>query len=249
MTPLAAQMFRHGSENDRRMLAGCQFFECTKIMDMAQEMGKADVEAGCDVYSEMAQLPAPMSAFEYVVPGGERVLLVAEQHEEEIRLWYFLNIQPGSPKCRFATGFVIGSNANTEIQWFNYPGEPARNSMSQPEIAAARAINLLLEKSLCIINQPGLVQRVERPADKRVIKLAKEVDRKADVSRFYECRIVQGRHGGEATGEGQEMPLHYVRKHWRPSASKWVDGYWRGNAALGLHLKWYSPQSPAGGRD
>lgn len=247
MTPLAAQLFRAGTDQEQRMLAMCQFFECTKITDMAQEMGKADVDLGASDYSLTAQLPAPVTALE-AVSGGGRILIICEQHKNEIRYWMFLPMPTGKPRQRFSSGFRLGTIENTDVQWFSYAGEPPQSSLTVAQGTFAKSINLLVEKLLLIINQPGLVDRVPRDADKRVIRAAKMLPGKPDVSKFFECRIRPGEHG-DATGEsGVQMPLHYVRKHLRPSSGKWIDGYWRGNSDLGIHLKWYSPPAPNGGR-
>lgn len=248
MTPLAAQLFRAGTEKEQRLLAGCQFFECSRLADLAQEMGKADTEIGGSQYSLLAQLPAPLTAIE-TLTGGGRVLMICEQHDNEIRYWFWLPMPEGKPRYRFTSGFVLGTDENTEITWTAYAGEPKQSALTRQQETTARSFNLFLEKVLCIINQPGLVERQPRDADRRVRRIAKTLPGKPDVSKFFECRIRPGQHG-DATGEsGIEMPLHYVRKHLRPSSGKWIDGYWRGNADLGLHLKWYSPAVPKGGRN
>lgn len=247
MTPLAAQLFRAGTIDEQIMLAKCQFFECSRIADMAQEMAKADVELGGSAYSLAAQLPAPFTAIETISAGG-RLLLICEQVENEIRFWLHFPMPEGKPRYRFSSGFILGEERNTEIEWATFPGEPQLREMSAQQLTTARGFNLLLEKMLLIINQPGLVDRTPRDTDKRVIRASRALPGKPDVSKFFECRIRPGEHG-EATGKsGVEMPLHYVRKHLRPSSGKWIDGYWRGNADLGLHLKWYSPPTPTGGR-
>jgi hypothetical protein len=246
MTPLATQLFRHGDQKEQELLARCQFFECTKLVDMANEMAKADVELGGSEFSLSAQLPAPFTAIEALLPSG-RFLVICEQHENTIGYAFWM---PGEPKplCRFISGFTLGTDENAEIQWFTYGREPRYTTLPQQQRQMVQGFNLSIEKMLLMISQTGLVNRVERPSDKRVQRIAKTLPGKPDVSKFFECRIRPGQHG-DATGEsGVEMPLHYVRKHQRPSSGKWIDGYWRGNADLGLHLKWYSPAAPKGGR-
>lgn len=243
MTPLAAQIFRRGDQLIQEMLARCQFFECTRILDLSQEMAKADVEAGSSEYSLMAQLPAPYTGVEYLA-HGLRVLLVCEQHDEEIRFVVWFSDLGRGPGMRFLSGMTLGTQQNTEVVWSTQPWEARQERVTDQQIMVARSFSLTLEKLLLIINQPGLVDHAERPTDKRVQRVANAMRDKPDVSRFFECRIRPGRHGEPSSESGIEMPLHYVRKHFKPSAGKWVDGYWRGNADLGLHLKWYSPAVP-----
>ena len=247
MTPFAAQLFRAGTESEQRMLASCQFFECSAISAMAQEMGRADVELGGSEYSLGAQLPAPFTAIEVLAAGG-RALWVCEQQENEIRWWLWVPAPDGKPRHRGSSGFILGTIQNTEIHWARFEGDPPQSHLTSQQAEVARSFNLLIEKFLLIINQPGLVDRVERPSDKRIQRIAKTLPGKPDVSKFFECRIRPGQHGEAAGESGVEMPLHYVRKHLRPSSGKWIDGYWRGNADLGIHLKWYSPAPPKGGR-
>lgn len=102
-------------------------------------------------------------------------------------------------------------------------------------------MNGLLEKMLCMINQPGLIDRHAEPTDKRVLReAAKHEQTKGAPAMWARCNIRPGQHGEALdVGDGAERKLHYVRKYFKPSIGKWVDGYWRGNADLGVHLKWY----------
>lgn len=250
MTPMAAQLFRRGDMEDQKLLARCQFFECSRIMDMAQEMGRADVQAGGSDYSLSAQLPAPFSAIEAHTSQG-RFLMICEQRETTIAYVFWISgADGGKPQPRFSSGFVLGTQQNTEIQWASFRGELERHDVLPPrERDSVLGFNLLLEKTLCIINQPGLIERLPRDTDKRVVRVAKDLEGRPDVSKFFECRIRPGQHGdpGQSSADFMRMPLHYVRKHLRPSSGRWVDGYWRGDADLGIHLKWYSPSPPPKG--
>jgi hypothetical protein len=108
---------------------------------------------------------------------------------------------------------------------------------------------VLVEKFLCIINQSGLTDLRARDNDKRVMRLAAEHGIEAPQLKWHQCHIRPGVHGAGATGtkpEHREHQLHYVRKHLKTSLGpdRWIDGYWRGNADLGIHLKSYIGHAP-----
>ncbi len=113
----------------------------------------------------------------------------------------------------------------------------------------AAAIGLIfVEKFLCIINQPGLVERRARDTDKRILREARVRDYEPVPPKWHECHIRPGVHGSESEsgGDHREHQLHYVRKHRKPSLGRdrWIDGYWRGNADLGIHFKNYVVHAP-----
>ncbi|CAN7508571.1 hypothetical protein [Mesorhizobium sp. LjRoot246] len=257
MTPLAARLYRRGDSTIRSILGMCQFVEISAILDMAQEMGRADVDAGCDIYSELAQLPAPLTAVEYCFEGTRSTLL-CEQHGNEIHYSAFYEIEGSENPAdfRFTTGFVLGTPMNTPITWANFEGEPgyetpnARMPEGDLRQRTARSTSLLLEKALCILNQPGLVERLPRPTDKRVIRESAKDRLSAPPTQWFQCKIRHGLHGTAGDQPGADTsprPLHYVRKHFKPSVQKWIEGYWRGDIELGVHLKWYSPQPSRAG--
>lgn len=245
MTPLAAQLFRHGSTAQRAILAHAQFFECSALQAMADEMGQADVEAGGSEYSLMAQLPAPVSVFEAATSSG-RYMLITEQQGDDIYMQMWLQLMEGPiPSFRWASGFTLGTSINAEVEWATYGDEPQLPLMpGDDRHNAAMGFNLRLEKMLLIINQAGLVDRRIEPTDKRVLRAAKADGMMEVAATWHRCGIRPGTHGSaDANGEGRERQLHYVRKHYKPSRSRWVDGYWRGNADLGIHLKWYDARA------
>lgn len=47
-----------------------------------------------------------------------------------------------------------------------------------------------------------------------------------------------------ADAQGPSMPLHFVHGHMKPSLGRFIDGYWRGNAALGIRLHTYDVKGP-----
>lgn len=246
MTPLAAQLFRHGSSDQRAILAGAQFFECSALQAMADEMGQADVEAGRSEYSMMAQLPAPVSVFEASTPSG-RYMLIAEQQGDEIYMQMWLQLSEGPvPSFRWASGFTLGTARNAEVEWATYGDEPKVPLVpGDDRHNAALGFNLRLEKMLLIINQRGLVEQHAEPTDKRVIRTAMAEGHDGVAAIWHRCRIRPGTHGSQSgDGEARETQLHYVRKHFKPSRHHWVDGYWRGNADLGVHLKTYVAHAP-----
>jgi hypothetical protein len=120
---------------------------------------------------------------------------------------------------------------------------------SDDKLIGIHAGLVLVEKFLCIINQPGLIDQRARDTDKRVMRLATERGIEAPPSKWHQCHIRPGVHGTSVTGttpEHREHQLHYVRKHLKPSLGpdRWIDGYWRGNADPGIHLKSYIGHPP-----
>lgn len=251
MTPMAAKLFRFGDLEQQRRLAGCQFFDCTALMAMAREMVTADLAAGCVEYSEMAQLPAPATGIEFQMGRG-RVLMLAHQ-DANVITWEGYSDLMGAIKLTFECGFFLGSGENLPAQWDEESLDYWRRDSGMDRMAfasmQATGFNGLLEKLLCIINQPGLVDRRARDTNKRVMRIVASdgVDRPAP--KWHECRIQPGVHGEARSAEpsGREHQLHYVRKHMKPSLGRWIEGYWRGNADLGLYLKHYTVAAP--GRD
>lgn len=249
MTPLAARYFRTGAdENARIILAGAQFFECSAIYEMSKEMVAADLEAGAVEYSEMAHLPAPLSVVEFVFGFG-RVMLLAEQKDDLIKYMMFGALISDEINFVMECGFRLGTGENLNASWDERVLQRWSGlSGMEPKLFAdqqATGVNGILEKMMCIINQPGLVEQRLRETDRRVLRLATKSERtRSAADHWHECRIRPGKHGvvDEGSQNGPERQLHYVRKHFKPSLSRWIDGYWRGNADLGIHLKWYSPQ-------
>ena len=123
---------------------------------------------------------------------------------------------------------------------------------SEEKMAGIYAGLLLVEKFLCMINQPGLVDQRARDTDKRVIRLAAQRGVEAPESKWHQCHIRPGVHGSSPKGsnpEHRERQLHYVRKHLKPSLGpdRWIEGHWRGNVDLGIHLKSYVGHPPKSG--
>lgn len=246
MTPLAARLFRATTNKGvRKALLRSQFFECSQIYPLAREMVADDLEAGCQVYSEMAQLPAPKSIIEFML-GGNRLMLFAEQRETTVRYMAFLPDKEQGAAFAMESGFRLGTPINLlprwdrEVlaEWADAAGmEPDKFGEQQ-----VKGINGLLEKMLCMMSQKDLVEPLERSTDRRILRDAARDDLADDATRIWsECRIRPGRHGqGSKDGDSAMVKLHYVRKYFKPSLQKWVDGYWRGDADLGIHLKWYS---------
>ncbi len=237
MTPLAAQIFRAGDEISQRQLAGSQFFECTAIADLASEMRLAD--GWSTPYSIMAQLPAKSTILESMLFGKRFMFACTEDADGDIGV-----------HC------VAGYAGAAEHCWGAYfrPGTAKYQIVSEVDIhtpAVAKEKNSILiglffvEKLLCIINQPGLIEKRERDTDKRVMRQASGL---LVPPKWHECRIRPGYHAGPiemVRGEGRGHQLHYVRKYFKPSIQKWVEGYWRGDADLGIYLKHYNVQAPA----
>lgn len=249
MTPMASKIFRHEKTITpmRTLLADAQFFECSNLYQMAGEMISADLAAGCLSYSDFAQLPAPICVFEWVMGGGRAMALTVPQGSM-LEYFFFSEAYPGV--CAFTSGFEPGTITNAAPQWDNRVLRDWSRTSSLPMMefgsVQASGTNALVEKFLCMINQPGLIDRRPRDTDSRVVRESRRTGRQASLV-WHECRIRPGHHSGQSStglSDNPVMPLHYVRKYFKPSVKKWVDGYWRGDIALGLHLKWYSPRLP-----
>lgn len=241
MTPMAAQLFRHGEPIWRTLLPHTQFFECTAIAELALEMAAAEGEAP---FSEFAVLPATSTVLELHHPDAGRVMMLALQEGDIVHTSCFIQDARGAPALYFRSGFKPGTFETLPTGWRK---SDAGTALGPQQESLARGLNAVVEKLLCILNQPGLIEHKMRPTDKRVLR---ELDRTAakDRSHWHECRIRAGahRHTDESSEAAEPvMPLHYVRKYLRRSAKRWVDGYWRGDIALGTHLKWYSPAAGA----
>lgn len=213
---------------------------------MALDMLSGDIQAGALEYATSAQLPATSTAIEFLFGGG-RVLLIASQNNDLIE-WMAFGEMTGAPRHVFSCGFRMGSGENLACTWDEEILSYWSNKEGADKMAfasqQATGMNGILEKMLCIINQPGLTERRERATDKRVLRAAKGLP--TIPASWHECIIRPGIHGAGESGESsRQHQLHYVRKHFKPSINRWVDGYWRGNADLGIHLKWYSVKTSA----
>jgi hypothetical protein len=242
VTPLAAKLFRSAGEDVQRQLAASQFFECTALTSMTFEMRRSDPpESG---FSENARLPARRTFLEAMIQG-KRVAFACQEHDD----------QSGRISVN---SMAEQSNGNISVAW-QAAFQPGTDDFifakgETPERQDSIFVGLVLvEKYLCIINQPGLVERRERDTDKRVLKEAVKANIEAPAAKWHECRIRPGVHGvsSDRGAEHRERQLHYVRKHLKPSLGpdRWIDGYWRGNADLGIHLKWYQTKELASAPD
>lgn len=233
MTPLAAKMFRLGHVPTQRQLAASQFFECTALISMAIEMRRSDPpESG---FSENARLPAPRTLLEAFIKD-RRVAFALQEREEDgqVSVNSLVERDDGLIEIAWQAAFVPGTHRFT------------LNDASKPTGEKQDAILIglfLVEKLLCIINQPGLLDLRARDTDKRVMRQAAAQRIEPPKPQWHECYIRPGIHGPTAGSrdEQSERQLHYVRKHLKPSLGpdRWIDGYWRGNADLGIYLKHY----------
>lgn len=233
MTPLAARLFRTGDEDTQRRLAAAQFFECTALTPLALEMRKADhAESG---FSSSAQLPAPKTLIEIML-RGRRIAFFCQEHPEQGHVAVHAISDEGDSGIHIAwrATFTPGSN--------DFSIDETSSTSKAREDAAVIGL-IFVEKFLCIINQPGLVERRARDTDKRILRQARARAYEPAFPRWHECHIRPGVHGPESEigGNNREHQLHYVRKHRKPSLGpdRWIDGYWRGNADLGIHFKKY----------
>lgn len=237
MTPLAAKLFRMGDDQTQRELAASQFLECSALTSMALEMRRADPPGSG--FSANACLPAPSTFIEMAIRGrrvafacreaevdgvGGTVVVnsIGEQKDGRISITWQAAFTPGLDKLMIGDDTLPNAHKHEAI----YAGL------------------FLVEKLLCIINQPGLANLRARDTDKRVMRLAAQRNVEAPRPIWHECYIRPGVHGTGNTGtslEHREHQLHYVRKHLKPSLgpNRWIDGHWRGNADLGIHLKSY----------
>src|SRR5690606_27023504 len=130
----------------------------------------------------------------------------------------------------FEAGFRLGTSDNFGSEWNKESGfrpipPPVGKTTEQFRVEQIQSTNSLIEKMLCMINQPGLVDHRSKKTDKRVVRTASERRIEAP-AKWHECRIRPGVHGNSpsSTEETREHQLHYVRKHFKPSLDRWVDG-------------------------
>ena len=239
VTPLAARIFRLGDEATQRALAGSQFLECTALTSMALEMRRADTLA--TGFSANARLPAPHTFIEALMKG-RRVGFGCHERETDGRVSVncITQHQDGRIASAWRAAFVPGSDQIT------FDGDTIPPEAKVDSIVVGL---FLVEKFLCIVNQAGLVELRPRDTDKRVVRLAAARRMETPQPKWHECHIKPGVHGvgaAAARAEHREHQLHYVRKHLKPSLGpdRWIDGYWRGNADLGIHLKTYVGHAP-----
>ncbi len=239
MTPLAARLFRQGDEGTQRLLAGSQFLECSALTPMALEMRRADgLETG---FSTNARLPAPNTFIEAMIRGKRVGFLCQERATDgRVSVASIAEQNNGTIASAWQAAFVPGSDEVTFLG-----GETPTGDKADSIVVGL----FLVEKFLCIINQTGLVAQRPHDTDKRVVRAAAAGGFEPPRAKWHECHIRPGVHGIGATGvraEHREHQLHYVRKHLKPSLGpdRWIDGYWRGNADLGLHLKNYVGHAP-----
>jgi hypothetical protein len=205
---------------------------------MALEMRRSDPpESG---FSENAQLPAPRTFLEALIRGRRLAFACLEGEGGRISVNSIAEQEDGRIEFVGRAAFVPGS-----VQPI-FGEEP----VSEERQNAISIGLLLVEKFLCIINQPGLTELRPRNTDKRVMRQAAVGSIEAPRPKWHECHIRPGVHGiaSSGVGEHREHQLHYVRKHRKPSLGpdRWIDGYWRGNADLGIHLKSYVAHPPKG---
>lgn len=239
MTPLAARLFRQGDEGNQRVLAGSQFLECSALTPMAFEMRWAD---GLDTgFSSNARLPAPQTFIEALIRGKRVGFLCQERPTDgRVSVASIAEQDNGVMAVAWTAAFVPGSDEVTFLGSETPAGDRADSIV----------VGLfLVEKFLCIINQSGLVELRSRDTDKRVVRAAAARGVETPKAKWHECHIRPGVHGVGTAGarfEHREHQLHYVRKHLKPSLGpdRWIDGYWRGNADLGIYLKTYVGHTP-----
>ncbi|SDT97337.1 hypothetical protein [Stappia sp. ES.058] len=230
MTPLAARLFKAAHEPVRRDLLHSQFFECTALVPLALEMRAADKNDGG--YSPDAQLPAPKTFIEAVIDGNRRAFLCSEGTNDGFSIQGLVADDIDIARRIWAGGFWPGSDKFI-----------VQESKTLPRaVQAAVMLDLqLVEKMLLLLGQPGLVDRDRQSTDKRIVRAARDAGY-GEVPQWHVCRVRPGQHGvwdESETSLSRERQLHYVRKHFKPSVNKWIEGYWRGNADLGVSLKWY----------
>lgn len=239
MTPLAARIFRNGDEAAQRALAQSQYLECSALTSMALEMRGADPEGSG--FSANARLPAPQTFIEVLI-RGKRIAFACREPEADGRV--FVNSIAEQDDGRVAVAWQAAFLPGSDQVTFGDDKMPSDERFGQ-----IYAGLILVEKFLCIINQPGLADLRARDTDKRVVQLASQRKIEPPRLKWHECHIRPGIHGAISAGaksEHREHQLHYVRKHLKPSLGpdRWIDGYWRGNADLGIHLKSYIAHAP-----
>jgi len=237
MPPLASRYLRRAvASNDMDAfgdLIAHQFIDATEIWDMANHAACANrsVEglSGRDSppFSEMAVLPARKVWIE--IQGKAAFACVERDGGFSVRIIKPSRISP----------MIIVKRGETDIA-------VQHGDWREGEAAIAAE---LVEAILCIINQPGLTVTDSKPMDRRVERAAR-ITGNGSFALWVRCSIRPGKQGRnqQDAASAFAMPLHYVRKHFKPKASAkaeraiWIDGYWRGDKDMGVLLKTYVPQ-------
>lgn len=253
MTPAASRqirdLLRAGHEVAARNILAHQFFECSEIYDLAHHAAVSNENEGCLTWSPLARLPADLSWFEFV----------HEVDGRSVRRYYGCKNIAGGIEV-FTGGFYPGQQPisigilrvsfedNTvAVQIFEDERLDDKEYRRLEDLLAAESF--IIEQILCMLNQPGLIDRDQNDGDNRIRRAARTKRWKEASVTWSKLRISPGMHKrpvGRSDNSAFEpiMPLHYVRKHFKPSIKKWVDGYWRGDASVGTHLKTYEVKRP-----
>lgn len=257
MTPLAARFYRVSAQADKDWLCQHQFFECTALADMASHMIMVD-----SAYMVMHQATELGKEWSLPFPFNETYFPPAQLAWIE---WLGnKDVRLGLSVATTESGFTIEVVQTTKVgplQMANIVYDRAtdkfklisiHDAIKQQSEGHSLFIQFGVYTNLAfhfchLMNQPRLIDRVKRPTDKRILRDRPAPERIGSLVTWMECKIHPGTHyTPKDHGDGRlaERPLHYVRRFYKPTKGIWIDGYWRGNADIGVVLKTYSPQPP-----
>lgn len=230
MTPLAAQIYRRATDQETKdLLCQFQWFDCQALVPLALHASESNFSIRATEFPKNLKLPAPLTWLEFVIEGFRTAAVLEERKNNEcIKLSFY-----SGPDFK----------PYQEIDWFILNGKGIRSVVADN----AELFSMFVEELLQIIMQPNLVTQVKHQGDKRIIREVKT--RNGSIGKLLhwsQCKLRGGtirqiHHSDQA---GPEKPLHYVRKYYRPSRDEWIDGHWKGNPDIGIHLKWYTPCIP-----
>lgn len=249
MTPLASQIFRDRSLEIASYLENAVFFECTNLVPMAFHM--ADTDNLKSVPLEGARRPAWGNTWIEFVHMGFRVAgwFVKKPGSDLWHVTCLADTELGPHiigmtsvgRHKTPSGFFTGTMIVRTVQ---------TRTRDQESHARSWCIGIT---ETCIahvqmINQPRLLEYRRHKTDRKILPRIPEEHRDRMVT-WRECVIRPGAHGVVTIGgvkTGRHMPLHFVRRHYRPKMGIWIESYWRGDPALGIVHKIYAPLPPPG---
>jgi hypothetical protein len=213
-------------------------FECSEVLRAARESMPLDGSINPD----LAFLPAPRTWIEFEEERGVRIGLYLQERKgwALVSVYYGENGRGGHAPV-FDSILSLGKNYETSAD-FRF----IRKAGFRPDdkIAANAIIAGHIYALLAIINTPrAFPRRVCHPHK----GLARRISRAQAMTARYQPRewtelVLSNKPltlGREVSGHTGAMPLHFVRKYWKPSEQRHIESHWRGDAENGIVLRRY----------
>lgn len=252
MTPLAARYFRDNISKSKviaRAMPDTLYFECSQLVSLCLEMRPSEkvsesgltewrVPPHASTWIEFIHKNRRAAGWTVIDRGGlfNRILCFL-QFGDDVHFIGEMALGLYSPdNGKRVTELYRGLS---EIRVSDHPDPTSQRNIRFWCHGIAEMSTLMIQ----MINQPRFLEYTHRDPDKRISRL---LEPGMVLERWRECRIRPGSHGISSRGEGENahMPLHYVRRHYRPRLKIWVEGYWRGDIKYGIVRKTYTILEP-----